>query len=355
MLLHRLQLRGELRLPRRDVLLTGGQLGLGGSQLRLQGLLPLGDILQAAFERPQWLQFLADRLGPLPGDSQILFGGAEHRQLVLELHQHGAQLGAGDDRSLGRRADLLAGVGGPLAQHDELAFGPLGGQALGLDLAHPGRAVQRVVAFGQAAGRQHQDAGPEGWQPPPGRREARIAGWTRGHAPYHAPPFRTNQSEPRTNPMERTLILLKPDALQRGIAGQILARFEQKGLKIVGMKLMQITPALAAKHYEAHKERPFYPGLVKFMTSSPVVALALEGLNAIAICRKLMGKTNAADAEPGTIRGDFGMSRSYNLVHGSDGPEAAERELGLFFPEGLVAYDFAGYQWLYDPVEELKK
>jgi nucleoside-diphosphate kinase len=155
--------------------------------------------------------------------------------------------------------------------------------------------------------------------------------------------------------MERTLILLKPDALQRGIAGQILARFEQKGLKIVGMKLMQITPALAAKHYEAHKERPFYPGLVKFMTSSPVVALALEGLNAIAICRKLMGKTNAADAEPGTIRGDFGMSRSYNLVHGSDGPEAAERELGLFFPEGLVAYDFAGYQWLYDPVEELKK
>ncbi|MBL8738584.1 MAG: nucleoside-diphosphate kinase [Planctomycetes bacterium] len=155
--------------------------------------------------------------------------------------------------------------------------------------------------------------------------------------------------------MERTLILLKPDAVQRGLTGQILSRFEQKGLKIVAMKLMQITPELAAKHYEAHKERKFYPGLVKFMTSSPVVALALEGIDAIKICRTLMGATFGADAAPGTIRGDYGVSRSYNLVHGSDSPEAAARELGLFFPEGLVRYDYAAVNWIYDPVEELKK
>jgi nucleoside-diphosphate kinase len=155
--------------------------------------------------------------------------------------------------------------------------------------------------------------------------------------------------------MERTLILLKPDAVQRGLVGQVLSRFEQKGLKIAAMKLMQITPELAAKHYEAHKERKFYPGLVKFMTSSPVVALALEGIDAVKICRTLMGATFGADAAPGTIRGDFGVSRSYNLVHGSDSPEAATRELGLFFPEGIVKYDYAAVNWIYDPVEELKK
>ena len=155
--------------------------------------------------------------------------------------------------------------------------------------------------------------------------------------------------------MERTLILLKPDAVQRGLVGQILSRFESKGLKIAAMKLMQITPELAAKHYEAHKERKFYPGLVKFMTSSPVVALAIEGIDSIKICRTLMGATFGADAAPGTIRGDYGVSRSYNLVHGSDSPEAAARELGLFFPEGIVNYNYAAFDWIYDPVEELKK
>lgn len=155
--------------------------------------------------------------------------------------------------------------------------------------------------------------------------------------------------------MERTLILLKPDAVQRGLVGEVLGRFEKKGLKIAGMKLMQITPELAAKHYEQHKERPFYQGLVNFMTSSPVVALALEGIGAIAVCRKIMGATFGSDAEAGTIRGDYGVSRSYNLVHGSDSPEAAARELGLFFPEGLVEYDYAAFHWIYDPVEELKK
>lgn len=155
--------------------------------------------------------------------------------------------------------------------------------------------------------------------------------------------------------MERTLILFKPDAVQRGLSGRILSRFEDKGLKVVGMKLMQITPELAAKHYEAHKERPFYPGLVRFMTSRPVVALALEGIGAIAMCRKLMGATFGCDAEPGTIRGDFGVSRSYNLIHGSDSSEAAEKELALFFPEGLVEYELDGFEWAYDPVEELQR
>lgn len=146
--------------------------------------------------------------------------------------------------------------------------------------------------------------------------------------------------------MERTLILLKPDAVQRGLVGQVLSRFEQKGLKIAAMKLMQITPELAAKHYEAHKERKFYPGLVKFMTSSPVVALALEGIDAIKICRNLMGATFGADAAPGTIRGDFGVSRGLNLVHGSDSAESAQRELGLFFAANeLQEYSRAVDAW----------
>src|SRR5215475_13988052 len=120
--------------------------------------------------------------------------------------------------------------------------------------------------------------------------------------------------------MERTLIILKPDAVQRGFCGQILNRFENKGLQIVGMKFMK---TLAETHYEPHKGKPFYPGLVKFMTSSPVVVLSLAGKDAINISRKMMGKTFGSQAEPGTIRGDFGVSNSFNLIHGSDSPESA--------------------------------
>jgi nucleoside-diphosphate kinase len=130
---------------------------------------------------------------------------------------------------------------------------------------------------------------------------------------------------------ERTLILLKPDAVQRRLCGRILQRFEEKGLKIAGMKLMQITRPLAEQHYAPHKGKGFYEGLVKFMTSSPVLAIALDGPYAIDVSRKLMGATFGFKAEPGTIRGDFGVSNQYNLVHGSDSREAAERELGLFF------------------------
>jgi nucleoside-diphosphate kinase len=146
--------------------------------------------------------------------------------------------------------------------------------------------------------------------------------------------------------MERTLILLKPDAVQRSFVGEIVARFERKGLKIIGMKLMKISPELAAKHYAAHKGKRFYDGLVRFMTSNPVVALALEGHQAIAVCRKLMGATFGCDAEPGTIRGDFGISNGFNLVHGSDSAEAAARELELFFPRGeILAYARIDEPW----------
>jgi nucleoside-diphosphate kinase len=149
--------------------------------------------------------------------------------------------------------------------------------------------------------------------------------------------------------MERTLIILKPDAVQRGICGEILSRFERKGLQIVGMKLMKIPQSLAETHYEPHKERPFYAGLVKFMTSSPVVVLALEGKDAIVIARKMMGATFGSKAEPGTIRGDFGVSNSYNLIHGSDSPEAATRELGLFFKaDELQSWTPTIQSWVYD-------
>lgn len=150
--------------------------------------------------------------------------------------------------------------------------------------------------------------------------------------------------------MERTLVLLKPDAVQRGLVGEIVARFEKKGLKLAGLKLRRFDEALLRRHYAAHAGQPFFDGLVRFMGSGPVVAIALEGKNAISVTRNLMGKTNCAEAAPGTIRGDFGMSVSFNLVHGSDGPETAVRELGLFFPgpDELVSWTPSVERWVYD-------
>lgn len=153
----------------------------------------------------------------------------------------------------------------------------------------------------------------------------------------------------RSNALETTLIILKPDAVQRGLMGRILSRFEDKGLQIVGCKMMQIPGTTAAKHYESHQGKPFYDGLVSFMTSSPVLVLAIRGVGAIAICRKMMGATFGSNAEAGTIRGDFGVSNSFNLIHGSDSPEAASKELELFFGSGEVLnWDRAGEKWVYD-------
>ncbi|MDH5641246.1 MAG: nucleoside-diphosphate kinase [Nitrospira sp.] len=147
--------------------------------------------------------------------------------------------------------------------------------------------------------------------------------------------------------IERTLILIKPDGVQRGIVGNIVERFERRGLKIAGLKLMQMDNDLAAQHYKDHVGKGFYDGLVKFMTSSPLVAMAIEGPKAVEVCRAVMGKTFCTDAQPGTVRGDFGVSRGMNLVHGSDSPESAERELGLFFKPGeLLEYTRAGDAWV---------
>ncbi|MFO0893868.1 MAG: nucleoside-diphosphate kinase [Phycisphaerales bacterium] len=149
--------------------------------------------------------------------------------------------------------------------------------------------------------------------------------------------------------METSLIILKPDAVQRGLIGRIISRFEDKGLQVVGAKLMRISPELAATHYKDHQSKPFYAGLVRFMTSSPVVVLAVRGLNAVTICRSMMGATFGSKATPGTIRGDFGVSNSFNLIHGSDSPEAATRELSLFFrPEEVMEWPRAMDAWVYD-------
>lgn len=149
--------------------------------------------------------------------------------------------------------------------------------------------------------------------------------------------------------MERTLIILKPDAVQRGLIGEIITRFEKKGLQVVGAKFMQIPRQLAETHYEPHKGKPFYAGLVGFMTSSPVLVLALAGKDAINISRKMMGATFGSKAEPGTIRGDFGVSNSFNLIHGSDSADSAARELNLFFKsEELLDWKPAIQNWVYD-------
>jgi nucleoside-diphosphate kinase len=149
--------------------------------------------------------------------------------------------------------------------------------------------------------------------------------------------------------METTLIIFKPDTVQRGLMGEVLSRFERKGLQIVGCKMIRITQHMAERHYEAHKEKPFYKGLVAFMTGSPVLVLAIRGVGAIEVCRKLMGATFGSSAEAGTIRGDLGISNSFNLIHGSDSPEAAERELEIFFEESeLLDYARELNTWIYD-------
>ena len=131
--------------------------------------------------------------------------------------------------------------------------------------------------------------------------------------------------------MERTLILIKPDAMQRGLAGTILARLEQRGLKLVALKLIQIDEALAKRHYAVHQGKPFFPGLVSYITSCPVVAAVFEGRRAVEAVRNAMGRTDSVEAAPGTVRGDFGLDLGRNLVHGSDSVENAQKEISLFF------------------------
>ncbi len=150
--------------------------------------------------------------------------------------------------------------------------------------------------------------------------------------------------------MEKTLIILKPDAVDRRLVGTILSRFESKGLQMIAMKMTVISPETAARHYSDHEGKHFYPALVEFMTGGPVVLLVLVADHAISVARKMMGKTAGADAEPGTIRGDFGISGQFNLIHGSDSPEAAEKEISLFFsPEEILEFAHSDGRWLETP------
>ena len=147
--------------------------------------------------------------------------------------------------------------------------------------------------------------------------------------------------------MERTLILVKPDGVQRCLAGEIISRLERRGLKIAGLKLLQMDRALAEKHYAVHKEKPFFNGLVKFITSGPIIAAVLEGEKAIESARQTMGATDPKKAAPGTIRADLGINLEHNLIHGSDSPENAEKEIGIFFKPGeVITYSRDIDRWL---------
>lgn len=149
--------------------------------------------------------------------------------------------------------------------------------------------------------------------------------------------------------MERTLVLVKPDGMQRGLAGEIITRFERRGLRIIGMKLMRIDEALAKRHYGEHEGKPFFAGLVEYITSAPVVAMVLEGTDAVKSARTTMGVTNPAEAAPGSIRGDFALERGRNLVHGSDSPENGIRESELFFkPEELISWTRDTDRWIFE-------
>jgi nucleoside-diphosphate kinase len=162
----------------------------------------------------------------------------------------------------------------------------------------------------------------------------------RGRAP---PPAGRDERE---QDMEKTLVLLKPDCVQRRLVGTILQRFEQKGLRLAALKLVQPGRQLAEQHYAVHKGKPFYDSLLTFLTSGPSVAVVLEGREAVQVVRDLMGKTDGAKSPPGTIRGDFGISVQNNLIHGSDSLDNAKLEIGLWFPEGLVAYQPVDAAWV---------
>ena len=145
---------------------------------------------------------------------------------------------------------------------------------------------------------------------------------------------------------ERTLVVLKPDAVQRGIAGELVARFERRGLRIVALRLLQVERAMAEKHYAVHKGKFFYEDLVKMITASPVVAFVLEGPNAIAVVRAMVGATRPHEAAPGTVRGDYALVGLRNLVHASDAPETAASEINLWFPDGVVEYSRDVDRWM---------
>lgn len=148
--------------------------------------------------------------------------------------------------------------------------------------------------------------------------------------------------------MEKTFLMVKPDGVQRNLIGEIVARFEKKGFQLVGAKLMNISEELAGKHYGEHKEKPFFGELVDFITSGPVFAMVWEGENVIATARQMMGKTNPVEALQGTVRGDFGVTVGKNIIHGSDSPESAEREIGLFFNENeIISYSKDQNSWIY--------
>jgi len=150
--------------------------------------------------------------------------------------------------------------------------------------------------------------------------------------------------------MERTLVLVKPDGLQRSLVGEIISRLERRGLKLVAMKLMQVDDALARRHYGEHAQRPFFPGLVEFITSAPVVAMVWEAENAVEVVRNTMGDTQPINSPSGTIRGDLALDIGRNLVHGSDSTESAQREIGLFFnPEDILEYERSNDDWIKEP------
>lgn len=152
--------------------------------------------------------------------------------------------------------------------------------------------------------------------------------------------------------MEKTLIILKPDCIQRRLVGRIVQRFEDKGLTVAAMKLIKIKRQLAERHYAPHKHKPFYPGLIDYITSGPVVVMVLAGTGVIDMARKLMGATFGFNAEPGTIRGDFGASKTFNLVHGSDSLESAETEIAMYFSPGeLLEYQTPAQDWTFKPNE----
>ena len=255
--------------------------------------------------------------------SRLLIHRFQGRDLIQA--QHGKTVGAG----------MIDGQLG-LSPGDQMGIGNVAGVAAG---QHDAERLKRVVL-------NHVFESLKDLRIiTPGGAETRVWRAWAGHGPtgYNRRPYKGDQV------MQTTLVIIKPDAVQRGLIGRIVARFEDKGLQIIGAKMIRIDSALADHHYEAHVKKDFYPALKRFMTASPVMVLAVYGRQAIEVVRKMMGATNAMKAEAGTIRGDLGISNTYNLVHGSDSEESAARELALFFrPEELIPFEMVIEKWVVD-------
>ncbi|XP_027327509.2 nucleoside diphosphate kinase [Anas platyrhynchos] len=293
------------------------------------------------------VQFTAPCSGLHPCGGRTGAGGAGNGSLEGLRGQLWRRPGASGCHSEAPTAASLPG--GPPGT--EAARPPRGPAAARLPLSGPARLPLSEQGLAAAGGRRRRAPSPAG--PAPKRRGAAVRRGGAARPPPPPLPAAAAEREAAASTMaancERTFIAIKPDGVQRGLVGEIIKRFEQKGFRLVAMKFVHASEDLLKQHYIDLKDRPFYPGLVKYMNSGPIVAMVWEGLNVVKTGRVMLGETNPADSKPGTIRGDFCIQVGRNIIHGSDSVESAQKEINLWFkPTELVDFKSCAHDWIYE-------